>query len=163
MYVLDWTSLMILVMTKLENVATPLLNLKIIQIYLNWYIKKNQWDKAWKRRGKTILSPQKFPKKKQGTRIFITPTKTKLTLRCPKSTSSAVDAMQILLKYHTARLDNVLKSNGLMRHPIYPDGNCFINAILYYLKEEGCEVDTVDSLRSKIADHFMQNMNYQLP
>ena len=70
--------------------------------------------------------------------------------------------MQILLKYHTARLDNVLKSNGLMRHPIYPDGNCFINAILYYLKE-GCEVDTVDSLRSKIADHFMQNMNYQLP
>jgi hypothetical protein len=26
-----------------------------------------------------------------------------------------------------------------MRHPIYPDGNCFINAILYYLKEEGCE------------------------
>jgi len=67
--------------------------------------------------------------------------------------------MQILLKYHTARLDNVLKSNGLMRHPIYPDGNCFINSILHYLKEEGCEVETVDSLRSKIADHFMQNMN----
>ena len=67
--------------------------------------------------------------------------------------------MQILLKYRTARLDNVLKSNGLMRHPIYPDGNCFINAILYYLKEEGCEVETVDSPRSKIADHFIQNMN----
>jgi hypothetical protein len=58
---------------------------------------------------------QKFPRKKQGTRIFITPTKTKSTLRCPKSPSSAVEAMQILLKYRTARLDNVLKSNGLMR------------------------------------------------
>ena len=67
--------------------------------------------------------------------------------------------MQILLKYHTARLDNVLKSNDLMRHPIYPDGNCFINSTLYYLKEEGCEVETADSLRSTIADHFMQSMN----
>ena len=154
---LDWTSLMILVMTKLTALESKSEDNTDISELI--YKKEPVRNKAWKRRGKIILSPQKFPRKKQGTRIFITPIKTKSTLRCPKSPSSAVEAMQILLKYRTARLDNVLKSNGLMRHPIYPDGNCFINAILYYLKEEGCEVETVDSLWSKIADHFMQNMH----
>jgi hypothetical protein len=33
------------------------------------YKKEPVRNKAWKRRGKTILSPQKFPRKKQGTRI----------------------------------------------------------------------------------------------
>ena len=59
------------------------------------YKKEPVRNKAWKRRENTILSPQKFHRKKQGTRIFITPIKTKSTLRCPKSPSSAVEAMQI--------------------------------------------------------------------
>ena len=63
------------------------------------------------------------------------------------------------VKISHCQIRQCLEKQRLNATSIYADGNCFINAILYYLKEEGCEVETVDSLRSKIADHFMQSMN----
>jgi len=48
---------------------------------------------------------------------------------------------RLLLQYHTARLDNLLFSNGLKRVAISADGNCFLSAILHSIQSEDWELN----------------------
>lgn len=64
-----------------------------------------------------------------------------------------------LMNYHTARLDNLLISNGLRREKIYPDGNCFNNAVLLQVKDI-TDITDSSSLRAKIVEHLRDNRSH---
>ena len=130
-------------------------------------------NKGWKRKGKNIklknrhsklvfryrsaFQNRKRPNSRDGRWNLRTPEHESNPIQ--RSPSSAQTATQIVLHYHTARLDNILNSNGLKRHSIYPDGNCFINAILFYLNQDERVTETVESLREKLTKHLSENMN----
>lgn len=61
---------------------------------------------------------------------------------------------QIMGKYHTQKLEKVLASNGLSRNTVYPDGNCFINAVFMQLDDEA---STVDEMRNSITQNMVAN------
>ncbi|MES9882503.1 MAG: hypothetical protein ABW185_16670 [Sedimenticola sp.] len=62
--------------------------------------------------------------------------------------------LDVLQKYHANKLDKILASNMVTRHPVYPDGNCLFAAVLEHVDESM----SVTDLRSKIAKHFEENI-----
>jgi hypothetical protein len=68
---------------------------------------------------------------------------------------------QLVIKYHTARLDNLLTSNGLKKVSVYPDGNCFFNSVLPHSVTEGNNLDA-DGLRELCVGHLRDKREHYI-
>ena len=62
---------------------------------------------------------------------------------------------------HNARLDNLLASNGLERKRIYPDGNCFLRAVLTQISDPQNNLDA-PKLRQDIVNHLRENHEHYI-
>ena len=60
----------------------------------------------------------------------------------------------ILKRYHTDRLNNILTSNNLSPIPIESNGNCFMNAVACQLSDE---IVTGNEIRKKLCDHIKEH------
>ena len=62
--------------------------------------------------------------------------------------------MEVIRK-KLSRLDILLTSNGLKRKSIYPDGNCFLNAVLLRIQTQAnSPVLNISSLRTLLVNHL---------
>ena len=66
----------------------------------------------------------------------------------------------LIRRLHSSRLNNLLASNGLIRHEVKTDGNCLMQAVCVQLEERLSPVQ----LRNEVADHLLEykhhNMNF---
>jgi len=83
--------------------------------------------------------------------------KSALQIALARSTRTA-QVQKIIEKYHKARLDKLLSSNGLKRIPMTADGNCFVNAVLHQINEHN-QISLI-SLRTDIADHLRDHYDH---
>ena len=66
--------------------------------------------------------------------------------------------LSFLKNLHNTRLNNLLASNGFIRHEVEADGNCLMNAVCVQL--EGTV--TPKQLRSLVAEHLLEHTQHYI-